>query len=159
MGIQNSFEKKVCCLFRVTAWSTASPWLSWCHNCWLLGWAQGVVMHPTLPDPADNDGTPINSTFIPPGHEFWKQASFSGQQAPCCSMMPSCSSHCHNLLIPLSPSAMPTWVITGPQKVYSLNIKVENVTYNPSLSRNIHVYLHLLYTAAGEVQELIPGSY
>ena len=42
-----------------------------------------------------------------------------------------------------------------PRKVYSLNIKVENAAYNPSLSRNTHVHLRLLHTTAGEVQKLI----
>lgn len=41
-----------------------------------------------------------------------------------------------------------------PRNIYSQNIKVDDAAYNPSLSRNIHVHLHLLHTAAGEVQKL-----
>lgn len=42
-----------------------------------------------------------------------------------------------------------------PRNVYSLNTKVGNPTYNPSLSRNTHGHLRLLRTAAGEVRKLI----
>lgn len=41
-----------------------------------------------------------------------------------------------------------------PRNVYSLNIKVENAAYNPSLPGNTQVHLHRLHTAAGEAQEL-----
>lgn len=57
-------------------------------------------------------------------------------------------SHCHPLLSPCRKMPIS-------RNVYSLNTKVENPAYNPSLSGNTHVHLRLLHTAAGEVQKLI----
>lgn len=91
-------------------------------NSWVLGSrARGAIMHPrhsccliqwTMM------GTAINSTFI---HTVsWiggKQSSLSEQhkhQAPL--VLTSCSIHCHNLLFPLSPSAIPMWENAHPQK-------------------------------------------